>query len=131
MHGESQREERRFEKEEIEMQKQLKRQQEQAEKDQRRREKEEAGSRKQLVLQKQASLMERFLKRNKTSSSLQTDSLASKATTSGSSFITPERNSGSVTLSMDTVMAQNKGIEVEDIWKLVTFTLLPFYVCNL
>lgn len=117
MHGESQREERRFEKEEIEMQKQLKRQQEQAEKDQRRREKEEAESRKQLVLRKQASLMERFLKRNKTGSSLQNDSLVSKATTSGSSFIMPERNSGSVTLSMDTVMAQNKGIEVDDIWK--------------
>ncbi|KAL0452245.1 UNVERIFIED_CONTAM: Chromatin assembly factor 1 subunit FAS1 [Sesamum latifolium] len=68
LHDEAEKEERRRQKEENDMQKQLKRQQEDAEKDQRRREKEEAEMRKQLALQKQASLMERFLKRNKTDS---------------------------------------------------------------
>ncbi|XP_057784473.1 chromatin assembly factor 1 subunit FAS1-like [Salvia miltiorrhiza] len=117
LHDEAEKEARRREKEEIEKQKQLKRQQEEAEKDQKRREKEEAESRKRLVLQKQASLMERFLKRKKTSSPLQNDSLVNKETTSGSSCNMVERNFKSVTLAMDTVLAQNDGIEVKDIWK--------------
>lgn len=117
LHDEAEKEERRREKEEIEMQKQLKRQQEEAEKDQRRREKEEAESRKRLVLQKQASLMERFLKKNKTSSSFQNDSSTNKAFASGPSFNMLGRNSESITLAMDNVLAHNNGIEVEDIWK--------------
>ncbi|KAL0340827.1 UNVERIFIED_CONTAM: Chromatin assembly factor 1 subunit FAS1 [Sesamum radiatum] len=117
LHEEAEKEERRRQKEENDMQKQLKRQQEDAEKDQRRREKEEAEMRKQLALQKQASLMERFLKRNKTDSTSQNDSSMSKATTSGSSANMLERTSESVTLVMDSVLAQNGGLEVEDIWK--------------
>lgn len=127
MHKEAEKEERRVEKEEIERQKQLKRQQEKAEKVQRRREKEEAESRTLLALQKQASLMERFLNRNKTSSY----SSDNKATTSRSSSNVDERNPKSVTLAMDAVFAQNDDIGVEDIWKLVSFTLLPFCVGNL
>ncbi|KAH6757519.1 hypothetical protein C2S52_023387 [Perilla frutescens var. hirtella] len=117
LYNESEKEVRRRDKEEIEMQKQLKRQQEEAEKDQRRRQKEEAESRKRLALQKQASLMERFLKKNKTSSSIQNDSSTNKATTSASSFDLLERNSETVTLAMDSVLAQDNGIDVEDIWK--------------
>ncbi|PWA99011.1 chromatin assembly factor-1 [Artemisia annua] len=59
---------------EIEMKKQLKKQQEEAEKEekeQRRREKEEAEQKKQLALQKQASVLERFLKKSKSSSPAQ------------------------------------------------------------
>ncbi|KAL0382586.1 UNVERIFIED_CONTAM: Chromatin assembly factor 1 subunit FAS1 [Sesamum calycinum] len=112
LHEEAEKEERRRQKEENDMQKQLKRQQEDAEKDQRRREKEEAEMRKQLALQKQASLMERFLKRNKTDSTSQNDSSMSKATTSGSSANMLERTSESVTLVMDSVLAQNGGLEV-------------------
>lgn len=125
LHDEAEKEERRREKEESDMQKQLKRQQEEAEKDQRRREKEEAELRKRLTLQKQASLMERFLKRNKTNSSPQNDSSVNKATTSSSDML--ERNSESVTLAMDSVLAKNDGIEVEDIWKLGSFTFSPFF----
>ncbi|KAI3470376.1 hypothetical protein Pfo_027039 [Paulownia fortunei] len=116
LHDEAEKEERRREKEENDIQKQLKRQQEEAEKDQRRKEKEEAELRKYLALQKQASLMERFLKRNKTNLSSQNDSSTNKATTSGSSSNMLERMSESVTLAMDSVLAQHGGIEVEDIW---------------
>lgn len=123
LHDEAEKEERRRQKEENDMQKQLKRQQEEAEKDQRRKEKEEAEMRKQLALQKQASLMERFLKRNKTNSTSQNDGSMSKATTSGSSSNMLERTSESVTLAMDSALAQNCGLDVEDIWKFVT---LPF-----
>ncbi|XP_050940409.1 chromatin assembly factor 1 subunit FAS1 isoform X1 [Cucumis melo] len=63
----TEREEKRREKEENEMKKQLRKQQEDAEKEQRRREKEEAEFKKQLSLQKQASIMERFLKKSKPS----------------------------------------------------------------
>ncbi|KAK4436092.1 Chromatin assembly factor 1 subunit FAS1 [Sesamum alatum] len=117
LHDEAEKEERRRQKEEIDMQKQLKRQQEEAEKDQRRREKEEAEMRKQLALQKQASLMERFLKKNKNDSTSQNDSSMSKATTSWSSSNMLDRTSESVTLAMDSVLVQNGGLEVEDIWK--------------
>ena len=50
------------EKEEAELRKQLKRKQDEAEREQRRREKEEAELKKQRSVQKQASIMERFLK---------------------------------------------------------------------
>lgn len=131
MREEAEKEERRREKEEIERQKQLKRQQEEAQKLQRRREKEEAESRKRLVLQKQASLMDRFLNRTRTSSSLQNDSTENEATTSRSSSNMDERNAKSVTVAMDTILAQNDDILVEDIWKLVFVTLLLFCLGNL
>ncbi|GAB2211862.1 hypothetical protein Droror1_Dr00025200 [Drosera rotundifolia] len=54
------------EKEESEIKRQLKRKQEEAERDQRRREKEEAERKKQRSIQKQASIMESFLKKRKT-----------------------------------------------------------------
>ncbi|KAK6144953.1 hypothetical protein DH2020_021773 [Rehmannia glutinosa] len=115
LHDEAEKEERRREKEENDMQKQLKRQQEEAEKDQRRKEKEEAELRKRLALQKQASIMERFLKRNKTNLSSQNDSSTNKET-SGSCSNMHERMSESVTLAMDSILAQNGAIVVEDIW---------------
>ncbi|PIN20400.1 Chromatin assembly factor-I [Handroanthus impetiginosus] len=117
LHDEAEREERRREKEENDLQRQLKRQQEEAEKEQRRKEKEEAELKKQLALKKQASLMERFLKKAKTNSSSQNDGSVNKATTSGSSSNTLERVSESVTLAMDSVLTQNGRVEVEDMWK--------------
>ncbi|KAL8517883.1 hypothetical protein ACS0TY_009265 [Phlomoides rotata] len=114
LHDEAGKEGRRREKEEIDIQKQLKRKQE---KDQRRREKEKAELKEQLATQKQASLMERFLKRSKTNSSSQNDSSAKKDTISGSSSNMLARIPESVTLVMDSVLAQNDGIEVQDIWK--------------
>ncbi|GER28279.1 chromatin assembly factor 1 [Striga asiatica] len=116
LHDEAEKEERRREKEENEIQKQQKRQQEEAEKELRRKEKEEAELRKSLALQKQASLMERFLKRNKTNSLSEKDSPMNKATTSGSSLNMPEEIAESVSLAMDSVLAQNDGAEVREIW---------------
>ncbi|KAL0302919.1 UNVERIFIED_CONTAM: Chromatin assembly factor 1 subunit FAS1 [Sesamum radiatum] len=115
LHTEVEREERRRQKEEYEMQKQLKRQQEEAEKDQKRKEKEDAELKKQLALQKQASLMERFLKKDKTTSPH--DNFLNKATASVSYSNMVERKSESVTVDMDSVLAQNVGVEAEDIWK--------------
>lgn len=117
LHDAAEKEERRRKKEENDIQKQLKRQQEEAEKDQRRREKEEAELKERLVIQKQASLIERFLNRSKTSSSSQNDSSGKKATMSGSSPNMLARISESVTLSMDSVLTQNDGTDVHAIWK--------------
>ncbi|KAL3652074.1 hypothetical protein CASFOL_001755 [Castilleja foliolosa] len=116
LHDEAEKEERRREKEENEKQKQLKKQQEEAEKEQKRKEKEEAESRKRLVLQKQASLMERFLTRSKTNSLSQNNSAMNKATTLGPSSNVPEKTQESVTLAMDSVLAQNCLVEAQDIW---------------
>ncbi|KAL3833932.1 hypothetical protein ACJIZ3_008668 [Penstemon smallii] len=107
----------RREKEECEIQKQLKRQQEEAEKDQRRKEKEDAELKKRLALQKQASIMERFLKRSKTSPPSQLNSSFNKAATSQPSSTVVERMPEPVTQSMDSVLAQNCGIELETLWK--------------
>lgn len=65
MQEEAEKEEKRREKEAAELKKQLKKQQEEAEREQRRREKEEAELKKQLAVKKQATIMERFLKREK------------------------------------------------------------------
>ncbi|KAK4487888.1 hypothetical protein RD792_003626 [Penstemon davidsonii] len=107
----------RREKEECEIQKQLKRQQEEAEKDQRRKEKEDAELKKRLALQKQASIMERFLKRSKTSPTSQLDSSFNKAATSQPSSTVVERKPEPITQAMDSVLAQNCGIELETLWK--------------
>lgn len=126
LHDEAEKEKRRREKEENEKQKQIKREQEEAEKDQRRKEKEEAELRKQIAIQKQASLMESFLKRNKASSSSQNGSSMKEASTAKLSCNIPERMSWSVTQSMDSVLAQKGGIEVEDIWRFGLFTFFLF-----
>lgn len=125
LHNEAEKDERRREKEEYEMQKQLKRQQGEAEKDKKRKGKEEAELKKQLALQRQASLMERFLKKNKTTTSQHGNSL-NKATTPESSNMV-ERKFESVTVDMDSVLAQNVGIEAEDIWK-SGFLTFPCFV---
>ncbi|KAL3653980.1 hypothetical protein CASFOL_003661 [Castilleja foliolosa] len=116
LHDEAEKEERRRDKEESEVQKQLKRQQEEAEKDKKRKENEKAELKKQLALQKQASLMEQFLKSKKaTITSQQVNSL--NKTTSKSPCTTDERKSEAVPIKMDSVLAKNAGIKVEAIWK--------------
>ncbi|XP_073125630.1 chromatin assembly factor 1 subunit FAS1 isoform X2 [Henckelia pumila] len=93
LHDEAEKEERRREKEESDMLKYLKKQQEEEEKSKKRKEREEADVKKQLSVQKQASLMERFLKRNKTCSTSQNDSSTSNTTTSKSSLNMIEKKS--------------------------------------
>ncbi|XP_057962033.1 chromatin assembly factor 1 subunit FAS1 [Malania oleifera] len=104
-------------KEESEMRKHLRRQQEEAGKDQRRREKEEAELKKQLAIQKQASIMERFLRRNKTNVTSQNEQSATKAMTLDS--LTNRRGdiSESVVQSMDCALAVKDEISIEGIRK--------------
>lgn len=117
LQDEAEKEERRREKEESELRKHQRRQQEEAEKEQRRREKEEAELKKQLSLKKQASLMERFLKRSKNNSTCQNDQSSTKATLPDSSSNESENISESVTLSMDHALSLTNNANVEDIHK--------------
>ena len=117
LQDEAEKDERRREREESEMQKQLKKQLEEAEKEQRRREKEEAVLKKQRAIQKQASIMERFVKRNKNNSISQNDQSSTKATTSYSSPNKSEKMPESVTLSMDLVLSSKHRIDSEEIRK--------------
>ncbi|KAJ7973649.1 Chromatin assembly factor 1 subunit FAS1 [Quillaja saponaria] len=95
----------------------MRKQQEEAEKNQRRREKEAAEMKKKLSLQKQVSMMERFLKRSKTSPSCHHDQLSTKADMSDSSIKKSENVSEAVTLSMDCALASSNEINSENIWK--------------
>ncbi|KAK1402881.1 Chromatin assembly factor 1 subunit A [Heracleum sosnowskyi] len=118
LQDEAEKEEKRREKEEYELRKQLKKQQEEAERDQRRREKEEAELKKQLALQKQATLMERFLKKSKNSPPSQ--KMPSPAEIKN---VDLPRNKAtevleSVTLSMDSILSQCDATEAENLWKL-------------
>lgn len=105
------------EKEEAEMRKQLRRQQEEAEKDQKRREKEEAELKKQRAIQKQASIMERFLKKKQNNSPSQNDQSYTKAAISDSTTMTSEKLPEAVTLLMDCALSQNDEINTDDIRK--------------
>ena len=98
------------------MRRQLKKQQEEAEKDQRRREKETAELKKRLSIQKQASIMERFINRSKTSQ-LQTDQSPTKAPTTDSSSKRIEKVPEAVTQSMDSSLLSNDNMNFEEICK--------------
>ncbi|KAK1370876.1 Chromatin assembly factor 1 subunit FAS1 [Heracleum sosnowskyi] len=107
-------EEKRRKKEEFVLRKQLKRKQEEAEKDLRCRQKEEDVLKNRHALQKQASLMERFLKKGKDSSPLQKD--PSPAKTDSFSNWNLEMIE-SVTLSMDSALLHFDEISKESVWK--------------
>lgn len=98
-------------------------QQQEAEKDQRRREKEEADLKKQLSIQKQASIMERFLKRSKTSPSCEHDKSSAKVITSDSSSQKYENVLDAVTVVMDRILSSND-IDASEISKYVFFIIL-------
>lgn len=112
---EAEKEERRREKEEIELKKQLKRQQEEAEKDQRRRQKDEAVLKRQLSVQKQASIMKRFLKRSKTGSP-NDDEIFSQNLPQPSDN-TSQSIAEAVTQSMDSTLSLNQELSVAVIRK--------------
>ncbi|XP_043705397.1 chromatin assembly factor 1 subunit FAS1-like [Telopea speciosissima] len=116
LQDEAEKEERCREREEAEMKNQLKRQQEEAEKNQRRREKEEAELKKQIAIQKQASMMERFLKSKKNNSRSQHEKSSTKATSSDSSRKNDEIFNA-VTLSMDTVLSLKDGMSTDELFK--------------
>ncbi|XP_017977661.1 PREDICTED: chromatin assembly factor 1 subunit FAS1 isoform X1 [Theobroma cacao] len=113
---EVEKDERRREREEAEMRKQLRKQQEEVERDQRRREKEEAELKKQLSIQKQASLMERFLKKCKTSPR-QIEQLTKPATFCPSTQKS-EKVPEAITLLMDTTLSSKGETYMDDLRKL-------------
>ncbi|KAM2895746.1 hypothetical protein FF1_010803 [Malus domestica] len=115
LQGESEKDEKRREKEESEMRKLQRKQQEDAEREQRRREKEEAELKKKLSIKKQASIMERFVKRSKTSSACQNDQLPTKTIVSESLSKNSENMPDVVTQSMDNTLSSNVEINAEDI----------------
>ncbi|XP_059665638.1 chromatin assembly factor 1 subunit FAS1-like [Cornus florida] len=117
LQDEAEKEERRRQKEESEMKRQIKRQQEEAEKDQRRREKEEAELKKQLAFQKQASLMERFLKRSKNNLACQNNQSSTKEMTSETSPNMSKTMPESVTHLMDCALSLKNGINTDNIRK--------------
>uniref|UniRef100_A0A7N0TBS5 Chromatin assembly factor 1 subunit FAS1 n=1 Tax=Kalanchoe fedtschenkoi TaxID=63787 RepID=A0A7N0TBS5_KALFE len=108
--------EKQWEKEEIETKKQQKRLQDEAEKEQRRREKEDAELRKQIALKKQASLMERFLKKRKINCTDQNDQPStdvSFVSTVNSSEQAPE----SIIQSIDKALARSIELSTTDLQK--------------
>ncbi|KAG8496914.1 hypothetical protein CXB51_008096 [Gossypium anomalum] len=107
---------RRREREEAEMRKQLRKQQEEAERDHLRREKEEAELKKKLSIQKQASVMERFLKKCKTSPT-QMEELTKRFTLCASTQKI-EKLPEPITLSMDNALSSNEEINADYLRKL-------------
>ncbi|XP_022718437.1 chromatin assembly factor 1 subunit FAS1 [Durio zibethinus] len=113
---EAEKDERRREREEAEMRKQLRKQQEEAERDQRRREREQAELKKKLSIQKQASVMERFLKKCKTSS-CQIEELT-KPTTFSTSTPKTEKVPEAIILSMDSTLLSREETNTDDLRRL-------------
>ncbi|XP_065875533.1 chromatin assembly factor 1 subunit FAS1 [Euphorbia lathyris] len=114
---EAEKDEKRREKEETEMRKQLRKQQEEVEKEQRRKEKEEAELKKRIAIQKQASIMERFLKRSKSTSPCQNGETSTKASPSISVSNPSHELPDAVTIAMDSILSSNDDISVDDIRK--------------
>ena len=115
---EAEKDERRREREEAEIRKQLRKQQEEAERDQRWREREEAELKKKLLIQKQASVMERFLKKCKTPPD-QIEELA-KPTTYSPSTEKSEKVSEAITLSMDSALSSKEETNIDGLRKWVS-----------
>ncbi|KAL0700964.1 hypothetical protein Bca4012_057086 [Brassica carinata] len=103
------------EKEEAESRKRIKKQQDESEKEQKRREKEQAELKKQLEVQKQASIMERFLKRSKVTSSTQPKLPSVEVTSQGPSCAKPEDESRTVIQAIDNAFATTCEASVDDI----------------
>ncbi|KAH9620582.1 hypothetical protein KSS87_015809, partial [Heliosperma pusillum] len=125
MQLEAEKEEKRREKEDYETRKHLKRKQEEADKEQRQKEKEEAELKKRLAVQKQASIMDRFLKKSKTTSTSQNDQSTGVAT-SVSNVDKRENTFESVSMMMDSALQHTNDIDVQEIrnchmnsWRLV------------
>jgi len=103
-----------------------KKQVEETKREQRRREKAEVELKKKRSLEKQASLMERFLKKCKTNSSSENDKVSTKSNASDLSSAKNESLYESATLSMDSTLASSSDVTLEDIRKQVSFKIL-FY----
>lgn len=111
-------EEKRLEKERAELKKQLKKQEMQAKKDQQRHEKEATELKKQLEIQKQATIMERFLKRTKVNHSFDLassqEALISEATCKGETMV------NSTSSLMDHALLLHESPVLDDLRRLVS-----------
>ncbi|XP_015572224.1 chromatin assembly factor 1 subunit FAS1 isoform X2 [Ricinus communis] len=114
---ETEKDEKRREREESETRRQIRKQQEEAEKEQRRKEREEAELKRKNAIKKQASIMERFLKRSKSNSPCPNDETSTKATTSDSVSKQRLKIPEAVTLAMDFTLSSNDDIGIDNIWK--------------
>ena len=108
------------------MRKLQRKQQEDAEREQRRQEKEEAELKKKLSIKKQASIMERFVKRSKTIAACQNDQFLTKAIVSESLGKSSKSMPDVVTQSMDHTLSSNMVISAEDIRRLVLSIFKPY-----
>ncbi|KAK1431502.1 hypothetical protein QVD17_07961 [Tagetes erecta] len=102
---------------ENETKKQLKKQQEEAEKEQRRREKEEAEQKKQLALQKQASILERFIIKSKNNSPVQVDQSTIKEPATCIDLKQKEHVPDSVIQSVDNALSSKEEFDAKKLWK--------------
>lgn len=118
--------ERQREKEETELRKQQKKLQDEAEKEQRRREKEDAELKKQLALKKQASLMERFLKKRKTDSIIQNDKSSTDASYASFSALIIQQAPEPVIQSIDKALSQSTNVSANNLQKFVPQLFLVF-----
>lgn len=96
---------------ENEIKKQLKKQQEEAV----RREKEKNEHKKQLALQKQASILERFLKKSKNNSPLQVEQSTVKESATNISL--KQKESDLVIQSMDDALSLKHEFDANQLWK--------------
>ncbi|KAJ6791988.1 chromatin assembly factor 1 subunit FSM [Iris pallida] len=114
---EAEKEERRREKEAAEEQKLLKKQQEEAERDQRRREKAEADLKKKLSIQKQATLMERFLKTKRSNSSPDNTKKTTSLVNRGYGSPCNVELVSATTSYMDKAFSHEDSLNIEDLHK--------------
>ncbi|GAA0148023.1 chromatin/chromatin-binding, or -regulatory protein [Lithospermum erythrorhizon] len=114
MQDEAEKEARRREKEESDKRKHLKRQQEELEKEHQRKEREKTELKMQTSLQKQASLMERFLKKAKPAPTSLGDQSLQKATSTTNG---DAKMHTSVTHSMDEILSLNDQFDSENLWR--------------
>ncbi|KAI7735944.1 hypothetical protein M8C21_005128 [Ambrosia artemisiifolia] len=101
---------------ENEMKKQLKKQHE-AEKEQRRREKEEAEQKKLLALKRQASILERFLKKSKNNSPSQVEQSTTKESAAHISPKQKEQVPDSVIQSIDNALSLKVEFDANELWR--------------
>uniref|UniRef100_A0A1J3J1U8 Chromatin assembly factor 1 subunit FAS1 n=1 Tax=Noccaea caerulescens TaxID=107243 RepID=A0A1J3J1U8_NOCCA len=105
------------EKEESESRKRAKKQQDESEKEQKRREKEQVELKKKLEVQKQASIMERFLKRNKDSLTTQPQPKVPSVEVADQapSCTKHESESGTVVEAIDNAFSKTSEATVDDL----------------
>lgn len=116
MADKAEKEEKRAEREKAEQTKRLKKYQEEVKREQKRREKEQAELKSQASIQKQANIMERFLKRNKSNNMESSDNHYLMRSPRPNSFSNIEDLAATATSAMDCMLSQANSLRLEEIW---------------